>query len=337
MDQSLLRSGLMAHEHHEWLADLNKEIIRDHERDKKMAREKANIQQIGHRVEAHWLRPLSEWLPRQYTADIGSTRRMYILLEDDDGGTTAETDLVVVHPQYPQKLRLRDTVVAGGVAAAFSVKRRVDRKALIEASQAAVDLRRGMKIRGDTLRESLVPPVFYGLLAESHVWQSPKSTPAENVTKILWEFDQVNLESPREGLDFVCIADLGCWVRRTDVWMKSYIRSQNDPLLNAFTRGESMVMTGMYRQRDDLDPATGFGDWTAIAVFIGSLWAHLALNDHSLKPIADGLRFTKTTGLGRTNPKRWRLADIVSPLVFDIAESGSAVGPDWGTRFPPPG
>jgi len=63
-----------------------------------------------------------EWLPPQY--DVG--KRKYLLLETEDGASvTKEHDLVVFHPHYPMSLRENDGVLASGVAAAFSLKRRL--------------------------------------------------------------------------------------------------------------------------------------------------------------------------------------------------------------------
>ena len=78
-----------------------------------------------------------------------------ILLETEGGpATTKETDLVIFHPHYPEKLRTKESVLASGVAAAFSSKRTIDRDAIVEAYEDAATLRRGMKIREGTLRHS---------------------------------------------------------------------------------------------------------------------------------------------------------------------------------------
>jgi hypothetical protein len=113
------------HEHHHWLEDVNRSIVESYARDQTMAEEPGRIQQTGHRVESRWDEVLSDWLPPQY--EIG--KRKYLLLETDDGPTvTSETDLVVLHPHYPEKLRTKESVLASGIAAAFSVKRTIDRE-----------------------------------------------------------------------------------------------------------------------------------------------------------------------------------------------------------------
>jgi hypothetical protein len=67
-----------------------------------------------------------------------------------------------------------------------------------------------MKIREGTLRHHLAPPVFFGLLGESHVWKSADD-PKDKIKAIVDEFDKEKVETPREGLDLLCVADLGYW------------------------------------------------------------------------------------------------------------------------------
>jgi hypothetical protein len=138
----------MIHEHHQWLEDLNKSIVESYERDQEMARVPGRIQRTGHRVESRWDDVLSSWLPPQY--EVG--KRKYLLLETDDGPTvTKETDLVIFYPHYSEKLRTKESVLASGVAAAFSVKRTINRIAIAEAFKDGIILRR--KIREGTLRQ----------------------------------------------------------------------------------------------------------------------------------------------------------------------------------------
>ena len=81
--------------------------------------------------------------------------------------------------------------------------------------------------------------------------------------------------------------------------------------LTGSTGNESLVLSGMRHdyQQQDLSPLTNF---------IGSLWGKLAINDPALKPLADGLRITKTVdtsgsfGMG-SGP--YKLADVTTPKI----------------------
>jgi hypothetical protein len=304
----------MIYEHHEWLADLNRSIVESFEREQAAASERARAQETGHSVESNWDDVLTDWLPPQY--EIG--KRKYLMLETEDGPSlTKETDLVVFHPHYPTKLRKKHHVLASGIAAAFSIKRTVGRKDITEAYEDAITLRGGMRIRGWDQRDHLVPPVFYGLLGQSHEWKAPSSNPNENIKGIANELDTKLVGSPREGLDFICIADLGAWIRKTVVLPKKFLTDQTkaNPLFTMLTAGiadDSLVFSGMGRdyEQQNLSPLTNF---------IGALWDKLAINDAALKPLADGLRITKTMdttvnfGAGL---KLYKLSEVTTP---DIA------------------
>ena len=138
-----------------------------------------------------------------------------------------------------------------------------------------------------------MPPVFFGLLAESHEWKAPASTPKENIRDITDELERDMVQAPREGLDLLCVPDLGTWDRITMVLPEKFLKQQltTNPLFGVLTHAygtDSLVMSSMRHdyEQQDLSPLTHF---------IGLLRQKLALNDASLKPLADGFRITKTS------------------------------------------
>jgi uncharacterized protein DUF6602 len=315
----------MDHEHHQWLADVNRSIVELYERDQEMAQQPKNIQRMGHRDESRWHKVLLEWLPPQY--EIG--KRKYLLLETEDGpSATKEHDLVVFHPHYPMNLREREGVLASGVAAVFSAKRTITRKAIIEAYEDAAILRAGMKIRDWTPRECLAPPVFFGLLGESHGW---KRDPKQRVRKLADELDH-KVKAPREGLDMVCIADLGYWGRSTSIIKSDFWKSVQMPVPTpkelvdfvAALGAQEIVVSGLrhdYKEQQPLSPLTHF---------IGSLWAKLAINDPALRPLADGFRITNTFPLGGSLAfKRWTLAELTTSRIVDGVRRNFIPNKDW--------
>ena len=162
----------------------------------------------------------------------------------------------------------------------------------------------------------MIPPAFFGLLGESHDWKAPASTPKENIKAITDEFDRDLVKSPREGLDLLCIADLGTWSRITAVLPERFLKQQlaANPMFSLFTNQygtESLVMSGMRHnyEQQDLSPLTNF---------IGSLWNKLAINDPTLKPLANGLRITKTepaSGSFGWGSGPYKLADAATPKI----------------------
>ncbi|MCB1256478.1 MAG: hypothetical protein KDB26_05195 [Microthrixaceae bacterium] len=304
----------MIHEHHEWLTDVNNSIVESFEREQATASEQGRAQETGHAVESNWDEVLTDWLPPHYEAG----KRKYLMLETEDGAPlTKETDLVIFHPHYPTKLRKKHHVLASGVAAAFSIKRTVGRKDMVEAYEDAIALRRGMRLRGWwNLRDHLVPPVFYGLLGQSHEWKAPSSTPDENVRDISIELENGIVTAPREGLDFICIADLGTWTRKTASLPQQFLDKnvRTDPVSGHWMGAvgdDSRVISGLGRdyEQQNLSPLTNF---------IGALWDKLSTNDPTLKPLADGLRITKTMdtsfSLG-SGQKIYKLSEVTHPDV----------------------
>jgi hypothetical protein len=141
-----------------------------------------------------------------------------------------------------------------------------------------------MKIREGTLRHHLAPPVFFGLLGESHVWKSADD-PKDKIRAIVDEFDKEKVETPREGLDLLCVADLGYWVRSTST--EQSLSTQN-PQIGALLGKEALVFSGLRHKYDDPQPLS------PLTHFIRSLWSKLAINDPTLTPLADGFRITNT-------------------------------------------
>ena len=85
-----------------------------------------------------------------------------ILLETEGGpATTKETDLVIFHPHYPEKLRTKESVLASGVAAAFSSKRTIDRGRDRRGLRRCCNISSGDE---DPRRNAAAPPGAAGVL-----------------------------------------------------------------------------------------------------------------------------------------------------------------------------
>jgi hypothetical protein len=317
----------MTYTHHKWLTDVNQKIVSDYAKKQAEVTEPSEIQKTGHESEAIWINVLKNWLPPQYAVE----RRKYILFEQDGGkSSSGETDIIVFHPSYPEHLRSEHAVLAGGVAAAFSVKRTIGKSDVVEACNEAATLRRGLMIRKPTLRHELVPPIFYGLLAESHEWKSVESQPHKNVEKAILDYDTAEINSPREGLDLICVADLACWRRVT---FALPMRLTSNALTNSRPdlRLASSVGSGIFNA--DQGAAQGLPFLSPLTRFIGSLWGKLALNDPGLEPVASGFQATEPLPHGNIGMKNWKLADVVSDDVMDKLEAGPTFGADWALGY----
>jgi hypothetical protein len=153
-----------------WFRKLGREIKEEYDRLHQAALQ--DPQRAGHGGEGTWVSVLKEWLPPAYQV----VTRKYIVPEV--GTDMFEMDIVVLHSSYPEPLRTREEILAGGVAAAFSVKLTLDASGIRDRVERAVALRRALKPRYGTPREEITAPFPVGLLAHSHEWKAPNSTPA---------------------------------------------------------------------------------------------------------------------------------------------------------------
>lgn len=306
----------MAQVHHTWLAKWQREVAEEYERLHQVAL--ADPQQSGHGGEATWVRLLKEWLPSAY----GVESRKYIIPEEDDD--KFETDIVIFNPGYPERLRQHEEVLAGGVAAAFSVKLTLDPAGLRDAFERGARLRRSMKPRYGTPRHELLGAFPFGVLAHSHPWKQPSSTPIENLRSNLWKLDNELIRHPRESLDFVCIADLTyAQTVRMPYMPPQYLQHLTDTGVD-FSSGLAISAITIA----DVDNAAG-----PVAGFIAALIQRLALSDPALRSFSDGLRMTDTLGSGSGAQRYFQLKDVFSQDVVDrLLQRGLTEG-DWAAYY----
>lgn len=318
--------GRGSQEHHDWLLEVATDIERDYEASRlELAKHgAAAAQEVGHRTESVWGRVLSQWLPPSYA--IGY--RKYLLLESGLTARTKETDLVVYHPSYPAALRERTTILVSGVAAAFSIKRTLDRAGLEEANSAARELKMGISNRDNGLRGNIVPPVYYGLLAHAHAWRSDEQTVENTVGGILSEFEGEQI-SPF-NLDLICIASLNCWRRQTQIISNETAKAE----AAAFGRDSwARVSSGLYKNdrsmADELFPGL-----PAVPSLITSLIEMLAANDPSIGAFAAGLRATNPNRIESAIVGHRPLEDVLDDTVLMELDQRLDSDRDWQSRYP---
>jgi hypothetical protein len=290
----------MDHLHYQWLEDVSADLQREYDRIQEGLKEgPENIQLSGHQAEATWCELLTDWLPPGYSFGV----RKYLLFEHEVDGQyrSGETDLVLFHPAYPERLRQRKEVMIGGVIAAFSVKLKLNRAGLREAMDEAAVLRRGLGIRPGALIGELVSPLITGVLAQSHALGA---NPQDTVGKILREDKSTRMSHPRDELDLVCVADLNYWVRDSTILRAGVPHSfakDGDEYLPTWQSGRLAGATTEVRP---------------IAGLVTHLWQKLARRDVSLTPIADSFRHTGTSGSYEGRGESQPLATLISPGAY---------------------
>ncbi|MGO8949168.1 MAG: DUF6602 domain-containing protein [Ktedonobacterales bacterium] len=285
--------------HAVWFKSVEQEIAKDYKRLHATALE--DPQRAGHGGEQTWARILKEWLPSSYKVQT----RKYVIPEV--GAKSFETDIVVLHPSYPDPLCNREEILFGGVAAAFYVRLTLDAAGVRDGVERAVALRRGMHRRFGTSREEMLAPFPVGLLAHSHDWRAPGSTPRENITGQLRTLDDRLVEHPRESLDYLCVADLGLWFTMRVPFALTR-PGLIPPGTTNITAADGVALTGI----GQIEPNEIFAP---VASLITQLLVRLSYTDATLEPLATSLRAMGTLGKAFGHAREWNLDTVFSEIV----------------------
>lgn len=175
-------------------------VAADFERAKERAQNK-DPQHSGHIGEATWSRLLNEWGPgwpvvtRKYV--VGPTFR------------TNEIDVLILKPDYPDALRESESVLASGVAAAFSVKTTLrpwhfrealaQKKCLVEASGRP----------HGSAKEVMCGNIPFGILAHTSELSTRGDSP-DSILEKYWSTAHAGatqIQDPRDDLDCILAAD----------------------------------------------------------------------------------------------------------------------------------
>lgn len=275
-------------------------------------------QRAGHAAEATWVNFLKNWLPSAYEV----VARKYIVPEI--GNEKFETDIIVLNPSYPSNLRADADILAGGVAAAFSVRLTLDAGGIRDGVKRAVALRRALNPRFGTPRDEITGAFPVGMLAHSHDWKAQNSTPSKNILINLQSLDQELVAHPRESLDYLCVSDLGIWSTSRAPYLPP------GSLLNNPATGrrhaEGIACTSVMPNIID-EP------FNPLASLIAQLYIRLSYIDRTLRPLADNFRATGALGGGGGQARIWGLQSVYSDEVRRLLPSRGLQlrDSDWGT------
>ena len=96
------------------------------------------------------------------------------------GKAGPQIDILILSPNYPNKLLDKKLYLAGGVLAAFECKLTLKTSHIEETVKNSILTKRLYKGRTGTPYKELHSPIIYGLLAHSHSWKGERSKPLEN-------------------------------------------------------------------------------------------------------------------------------------------------------------
>lgn len=308
-----------SHDLHDFMRQLSNEMAAEYDRIQKRATEDPGT--AGDQGEENWAELLRGWLPRTYAV---VTKGRII---SADGRTSPQVDVLVLKDVYPEKLLDKKLYLAAGVAAAFECKTTLTAAHIAKAVQTCVIIKDLYLVREGSPYKELHAPIVYGLLAHSHSWKAPNSTPDANIEQTLLEYDYLHVAHPRQGLDLLCIADLAAWT----LFKLTFLPPRNNPPRDEEAGTAYMKHT---TARDDQVENS-----TPIGVLISSLSRKLAWEDSALRDVADYYQDTELSGGGSGKQRSWTPNSIYSKKVYDrMGVRGPLIGKanlwdEWLTGF----
>ncbi len=258
----------------------------------------------GDQGEENWANLLRGWLPRTY--EVVTKGRII----SQDGRISPQVDVIVLKSIYPKQLidEGEKIYLAAGVAAAFECKITLKAEHIEKAVKTSVEIKNLYPVREGTPYKELHTPIVYGLLAHSHSWKNPNSTPEDNIKAKLWASDWSYVSHPRLSLDLLCVADLAAWTL----------------LKVSFQGGISMTVHGGHSAGGSRIQTE---DFTPIGVLVSGLWKRLAREDPALRDLANYYQRTEIAGIGSGKGRYWWADFIFSP---DVLSGFGIYGPLTG-------
>lgn len=291
-----------SHDLHDFMQQLSDEMAAEYTRIQKRATEDPGT--AGDQGEENWAELLRGWLPRTY--EVVTKGRII----SADGRTSPQVDVLVLKDVYPEKLLNKKLYLAAGVAAAFECKITLRASHIVQAIKNCTKIKSLYPNREGTPYKELHAPIVYGLLAHSHSWKGPNSTPEANIEPMLLESDRLYVQHPRHGLDLLCIADLAAWTLFKLTYSRLFhpqnpnYAPQDAEAINIYSRHTAACNSQVE-------------NFTPIGVLISSLSRRLAWEDSALRSLADYYRDTDIYGIGLGKERTWEPNSIYSKKVYD--------------------
>ena len=274
------------HDLHDFMRQLKDKMAANYDHIQKRASEDPGT--AGDQGEENWRDLLSGWLPRTY--EVVTKGRII----GQDGHISPQVDVLVLKSIYPKQLidEGQKIYLAAGVAAAFECKTTLKAEHIEKAVKTCVKIKNLYPERKGTPYKKLYAPIVYGLLAHSHSWKDPNSTPEDNIERKLRESDYLHVSHPRLGLDLLCVADLATWALSKST---SSFPKLDGPDIGAITT--YFGHTHYYNSKSE--------HFNPIGTLISRLSLHLAWEDPSLRDLADYYLHTGIDGSALGHSRRW--------------------------------
>jgi hypothetical protein len=262
------------------------QIQSDYERIQKKVLEDPGT--AGDQGEENWSDLLKNWLSPTFPI---ITKGKIINFK---GETSPQIDVIVLKPEYPQKLQSNKHILSDGVLAAFECKLTLRKSHLPKIFETSAKIKKLSSVRKGNPYFELQSPIIYGVLANSHEWKSDPKTVAENLTSIIQELDYKYVKHPIEMIDLFCIANLGTW--SASKWPLSVFGNEEGNYNISHTFYMNFLGTS------DFDKIQR----TPVGSLISTLVNKIAYEHTSIQWLAHYYRTSQIGGSGKSEGKFWR-------------------------------
>lgn len=281
----------------------------------------------GDEGEENWAALLRDWLPRDY---IVVTKGQIL---SQDGFTSPQIDVLVLNGSYPPRLVNKKKYLAAGVSAAFECKTTLRASHIATAVKNCVKIKSLYPAREGTPYRELHAPLVYGLLAHSHDWKAPASTPEQNIEETLRKADTTFVGHPRSQLDLICVSDLASWSSGSITFFGPRQTPNWSAMPPIYGPNGSAVTSFLAHAATEQQ----VGTFTPVGAFVSNLWRKLAWENPALRHLADYYRLVNIAGSARGAMRMWPI-EIYSGEVRGRAERGplsnGVAWDEWSIGFP---
>lgn len=248
----------------------------------------------GDQGEENWAEVFKNWLPAGYHV-VTKGRILGV-----SGAASGQVDVIVLKPSYPPALLSKKLYLASEVAAAFECKITLRSEDIGKAMANSIAIKNLHIDRKGTYQAEMYSPIIYGVLAHSHEWKKPGSTPRDNISETLIKVDNNLVTHPYGQLDLLCVSDLACW---SVVKSPFSVDMDNDTstyqLTPGPTSGYGITAKELYSPGYHKHDA-----FTAIGVMLAKLLKRLSMFDSTLVNLSNYFS-TVLSGLTQYNLRVW--------------------------------
>lgn len=276
----------------------------------------------GDQGEENWAELLRGWLPRNY--EVVTKGRII----SPDGHVSPQVDVLVLKSIYPKQLidEGQKIYLAAGVAAAFECKTTLIAEHIEKAVKTCVEIKNLYPKRKGTPYKELHAPIVYGLLAHSHYWKAPNSTPETNIEQKLLESDKLYVSHPRECLDLLCVADFGTWILSKITFFSPRMLPGNEKLYPSEFDPDGAALSAYIGHTPSNN--RHFEHFTSIGTLVYDLSQRLGWENPALRDLVSYYRITNIGGIGSGKPRTWPSSIYSKEVRLRAEHPDLSIGPD---------